>query len=97
MGVLLKTEAQIQKEILDYLKFLGAWTVKVVTANKSGVPDILACLGGKFVAIEVKRPGEKARPLQLAQIRRIRSAGGTSFETDNVEEAKRILNEYLKN
>jgi len=90
-------ESDIQSAILNYLKFLGAWTVKTVTTNKSGTPDILACLDGKFVAIEVKDTGKKANPLQLAQIRRIRKAGGIAFETDNVEEAKRILNGYLKN
>ncbi len=89
-------ESKIQKDILDYLHYLGAWTVKVVTSNKSGVPDILAVLHGKFIAIEVKDKGKKARPLQLAQIRRIQKAGGIAFEADSLAIAKRILSENFK-
>ncbi len=37
-------ESDIQSSILNYLKYLGAWTVKTVTTNKGGTPDILACL-----------------------------------------------------
>jgi len=90
-------ESDIQSSILNYLKFLGAWTVKTVTTNKGGTPDILACLHGKFIAIEVKDTGKKARPLQAAQIRRIIKAGGIAFTTDNVDEAKRILSQHFNN
>ena len=88
-------ESDIQSDILNYLKFLGAWTVKTITTNKGGTPDILACLRGKFIAIEVKDTGKKATPLQKAQIRRIIKAGGIAFETDNLDKAKRILSEYF--
>jgi len=36
-------ESKRQKKIIDYLHFLGAWTVKVIAANKKGVHDTLAC------------------------------------------------------
>ena len=90
-------ETDVQAPIIDYLKFLGAWVVKTITTNKGGTPDILACLHGKFIAIEVKDKGKKATPLQKAQIRRIIKAGGIAFETDNVEKAKRILSENFDN
>lgn len=65
-------ESRIQKKCLDYLNKIGAWTVKVIQANKAGTPDIIACVPmtkdevvklfekqdtiGVFVAPEVKRP-----------------------------------------
>ena len=65
-------ESKVQKKIIDHLHSLGAWTVKTIKSNKSGVPDILACVPikitqdmvgetiGVFVAPEVKRD-EQAR------------------------------------
>ena len=106
-------ETDVQKPILDLLKWFKAWAIKTITTNKSGTPDIIACVPitqeiadtlfektdtiGLFLAIEVKDKGKKATPLQLAQIRRIIKAGGIAFECDNVEEAKRILNKILDN
>ena len=43
--------------------------------QQDGIPDILAIKNGKTVFIEVKRPGEVARPLQLARHRELRSKG----------------------
>jgi len=89
-----KTESKIQKAILDWLHFIGAYTIKIVTANKAGVPDIVGVYEGQFFAIEVKKLGGKARPLQLAQIRRIISAGGLAFEADSLDIVK---HEFYKN
>ena len=70
------TEQQIQKQILDYLESIGAYTIKVITANKSGVPDIQACYQGKWISIEVKQPGQKPEPLQFYHLEQIQRAGG---------------------
>ncbi len=86
-------EKDIQKQIMLYLDYLGAWTVKTIATNKAGTPDILFCLNGKFGAIEVKDTRQYASPLQDAQIRRIIRAGGVAFEADSLEKAKRILSE----
>lgn len=104
-------ESKIQGGIINLLKWLKAWTVKLITSNKGGAPDTVSCLPitketadrlfeknkviGLFVAIEVKDTGKKASPLQLAQIRLIRKAGGIAFVSDNEKEAQRILSEIL--
>lgn len=72
-------EADIQRRILRELKKLGAWSVKVMQASRNGTPDILACLNGRFVAIEVKGPRGKPTVLQLEQIARIEDAGGIAM------------------
>ena len=68
-------ESRGQKKTIDYLVSQGAWTVKVIAANKTGVPDILACLPmtkdeilaldqeviGVFVAIEQKAEDSRER------------------------------------
>ena len=37
-------ESKRQKKVIDYLHSLGAWTVKIISANRNGVPDIIACV-----------------------------------------------------
>ncbi len=102
-------ETDVQKPILDLLKWFKAWVIKTITTNKGGTPDVIACVPrtpeiaaslfkknktlGLFVAIEVKDKGKKATPLQKAQLRKINKAGGIAFECDSIEQAKRILSE----
>ena len=44
--------------------------------GKSGVPDIVACINGKFVSIEVKREGKEPTALQWQRMAEIGLAGG---------------------
>lgn len=69
-------EQDIQRKIVKALEARGAWTVKTITCNKSGVPDILAVLDGRMVAVEVKTPTGRVAPLQEYQMDKIRQAGG---------------------
>ena len=67
-----------------------------VTAGlPAGSADLIGILsrGGKgiFVAMEVKLPGEKPRPDQLAFLNRIRDLGGISGVVTSVEEALDML------
>jgi len=71
------------------------WIVKILGGGiqEGGIPDILACYKGRFIAIELKRPdGEGALAIrQDAQLRRIKKAGGTAVVIDNLEDFKRIF------
>lgn len=89
------SEQQIQKKIIDYLNRIGAYSVKTITVNRAGTPDILACLNGKFIAIEVKRLGKKATPLQEHHINEIKKAGGIAFVACSVDEVKQGLEELI--
>lgn len=44
--------------------------------TRSGIPDILTCVNGYFVGVEVKAQNGKPSELQLYNIRKIREAGG---------------------
>ena len=87
------SEQALQKKILNYLDSIGCWTVKVITCNKNGTSDILACYKGRFIAIEVKRPGllRNVSKLQQYQIDRINGAGGIAFAADSLETVKEII------
>lgn len=87
-------EQDIQSKIMEYIKSIGGLPIKqnqIGIYAQAGVPDIIACVNGRFVAIEVKRPGQKPKPIQYAFIDAINKAGGFAFWTDNLEEVKTKL------
>lgn len=90
----MKKEQTIQKEIIDYLKSIGAYYVKTMVTASNGTPDILCCIGGKFIAIEVKKDGGVVSKLQEHHIKNIKKSGGIAFVARSVNEVKtRIEND----
>lgn len=49
--------------------------VKLSITNKPGFPDLMCLKDGKAVFIEVKRPGEKPRPLQRYRLEELTELG----------------------
>lgn len=86
-------EQKYQKKITDFLEKQGAYVVKVITANKKGVPDIIACLNGRFIAIEVKTPTTRNNLSMLQQhnLDVISIAEGISMSAVEVEEVETVL------
>ena len=54
-----------------YIKFWGGSQF-----TKAGIPDLLCCINGIFVAIELKSKNGKVSELQKIQIERIKKSGG---------------------
>lgn len=76
------TEKNFENKIKHYLTEIGAWFIKYWAGaeyTKSGIPDILVCLNGIFLGIEVKAPKGKPSILQIINIREIRKSGGVAF------------------
>ena len=75
-------EKLFENKIKRYLDSLGAYHIKYWAGSqftKSGVPDILACVGGYFVALEVKAQNGKPSELQIHTINQIKKSGGFAF------------------
>ena len=94
-----KLEGGLQKECLRWAKSLPeVWVLKVVgsATQASGVPDIIMCINGHFVAVELKRPDGKGRvsDIQKAQIERIQRAGGAAVVVNSFEGFKEVVNDY---
>ena len=64
-----------------------------ISTHTRGVSDIIGCIPktGRFLAIEVKRPGGKPTPEQQQFIDTINQAGGLAFVARNVEEVEQAL------
>jgi Holliday junction resolvase len=81
-------ERDIVKKIKDYIKANGGFVVKFHGGPYAevGIPDLLCCIGGVFVAVEVKQPGKKPTAIQEAKMAEIRAAGGRSFAVTSLAE-----------
>ena len=87
-------EGKVKKEVVAYLNERGAYYFFPVTGGygRSGVPDIVACLNGRFVGIECKAGDNQPTALQEKNLKAIRSAGGLSFCVNSVK----VLREQLE-
>ena len=74
-------EKNFENKIKKFLKDRGCWYVKYFANRntRAGVPDILACVNGRFVAIEVKAENGKPTELQKWNVDKIRECGGVSM------------------
>lgn len=86
-------EQAYQKKIIDFLKSRGAYVVKIVSASQAGVPDVICCYKGRFVAIEVKRPEtiKNVSRLQALNLDKIQEAGGIGFVAYSKEQVAKVL------
>jgi Holliday junction resolvase len=74
-------EKTFENKIKEYIKERGGYYVKYFGCGFStaGTPDLLCCINGKFVAIEVKGDGGKPTELQKHKIESIQKAGGIAL------------------
>jgi len=82
----MQTEKQIEQYLVKQVKKLGGRAYKFVSPGNSGVPDRLVCLpGGRIIFVELKAPGKKPTPLQLAKHRELHRLGFTVLVLDSEE------------
>ena len=87
-------EKDIVAGILRFLKTVPgcfAWKTHGGVYGTAGIPDIIACVDGRFFAFEVKTASGKATQLQQATVRKILSAGGTALVVRSVDEVRDAL------
>ena len=77
----MSNEKIFENKIKAFLKSKGAYFIKTHgdRFSRVGVPDIIACVNGHFVAVEVKAENGKPSEIQLYHLDEIRKAGGCSF------------------
>lgn len=85
-------EARVKSQVRKYLASIGAYFFFPVQMGiGSPTLDILCCIGGRFVGIEVKAAGKKPTPRQLMTINHIRLAHGIAIWGDSFEMIKEQL------
>ena len=87
-------EKTITNQILKYLKSCPecfAFKEHGGIYGVSGIPDVICCYKGKFMAFEVKTPQGKLSKLQEITIKRINESGGMAFKVTSLQEVKDVL------
>ena len=87
-------EKVIEMKLCKAVKAVGGLCLKFVSPGYAGVPDRLILIAfGKVAFVEVKAPGEKPRPLQIARINKIRSLGFKVYVLDDEKKIGGIIDE----
>ena len=87
-------EQTIVDKIKAYLKTipnLFFWKEHGGQYGTAGIPDIIVCYKGKFIALECKLPGRKPTLLQAITLRKIMLAGGIAVVVTSLDQAKEII------
>lgn len=94
-------EKKVKDKVVKILKEYGVYYFFPATygMGRSGVPDIICCVDGKFLAIECKAGGNKPTALQERELKAIADAGGSALvineeNVDGVAAIVRILKEH---
>ena len=87
-------ERDITAAIMRYLKTVPdcfAFKTHGGLYGTAGLPDIICCIGGRFVGLEVKTPSGKLTKLQESTIHKIKAAKGEAFKVTSLAEVKEAL------
>ena len=88
-------EGEIKDQVRKVLDEMGAYYF-FPAANgygRTGIPDIIACVGGHFIGIECKAGSKQPTALQQRELNNIEKAEGTGIlvNADNIDILKDIL------
>ena len=74
-------ESKVKEKVVKILKEHGVYYFFPATHGygRSGVPDIICCYKGQFVAIECKAGNNKPTALQQRELKNIMTSGGHAF------------------
>lgn len=89
-------EKMIENTIKKWLTKNQHWHLKVqggANNPSAGVPDIIACINGVFVGIEVKTKTGSTTKIQEYQIDMINKSGGFALVVTTLEELIQALSE----
>ncbi len=87
-------EKQIENQLVSQVKKIGGIAPKFVSPGFAGMPDRLVLIpDGHIAFVELKAPGKKPRPLQMARHRLLRLLGFRVYVIDRAEQIGGMLDE----
>lgn len=88
-------EGKLVTKIKDLIKDAEGRCFKIHGSDEGfqeiGIPDLLCCIYGRFVGLEVKQPGEPLRPRQRKVLNEIYAAGGVAAVCETVGQVAVLL------
>lgn len=104
-------ETRLKKDILDYLyfieRFYPIYTVRTPTGvietkkghwihmGRTGAPDLISCINGKYVGLEIKRPKKgKQQDDQKEAQQKIIKAGGDYHLIKSIDDITNLFDNH---
>ena len=86
-----KVKAAVRKLLVDFGIYY--FSPSANGYGRAGIPDIICCFGGRFIAIECKAGKGVTTALQDRELAAIRTAGGMTMAVNetNIQELKEKL------
>jgi Holliday junction resolvase len=92
-------ESKVKAKVVKLVKAYGIYYFFPATHGfgRSGVPDVVCCVNGKFLAIECKAGTNKPTALQEKEINDIKKSGGHAYVINetNLSTLENILRSLL--
>lgn len=93
-------EKNFENKVKRFLESRDCWYVKFFAnrMTKAGVPDLLCCVNGYFVGVEIKASKGKPSPLQLWNRDLIRESGGVAIVLypDRFEDFQALVDDLIQ-
>lgn len=91
-------EQEIQAKIIKLIKSKGGYVENIIAGSRSGIPDLVGCIKGRFFYIEVKTPTTKSKVSDLQKIKMLEAekSGGKTLVAWSVEQVEDFIKE-IKN
>ena len=87
-------EKEVEQSLRKAVLKRGGLCLKFISPGWSGAPDRLVLLpGGRMGFVELKAPGKKPRPLQVARMRILRRLGFYAEALDDRNRIEETLND----
>jgi hypothetical protein len=88
-------ESKLSRRIMQMVRARGGWCFKVHASEytTAGVPDIIICYKGYFIAFETKMPDGRLSEIQEYRIKRIERAEGIVYVPRSVADATAALDD----
>ncbi|HEY3789600.1 MAG TPA: hypothetical protein VGL71_12140, partial [Urbifossiella sp.] len=101
-------EREIQRSIIAFLESRGAVVIRAnsgmlpradggrmrcVSCSAGSVSDVLACYHGRFLAVEVKRPGKVPSEGQAAFLAAVERSGGIGIVATGIGDVEAVLDQ----
>lgn len=89
-------EKLIEQKFVNEIKAKKGLCLKMTCPSFIGMPDRLVLLPkGKLGFVEVKRKGQKPRPIQLSRHRLLKNLGFQVFVLDDARQIKNIIDKIV--
>ena len=93
-------EGKVKKRVKDELDKMGVYHFSPMQngMGRAGIPDIIGCFDGQFIAIECKAGKGTTTALQERELTRIQNAGGYALVVNehNINQLQEIT-EWIRN